>query len=226
MIILWELLQQGGDGLRNSFFQDWKTHSSFLGTHFSYRAQKTMRAALQLQFYVSIGFWGDKHSSNLAQKMSIFLINTDPEEKMQQRGRAGASFPSSEQGEVFTPSHWASLCPVSWLLQLQRSGCTRACRDWGTIPNPKNQHFTSLSQWTLALSDKMHDGFSCVSHHPWCYNRPGGLSLVADESLASSSIPRPTSFQTQSLRVQPYGEGGWDTREDTTLSLQTASPQM
>lgn len=64
-----------------------------------------MRAALQLQFYVSIGFWGDKHSSNLAQKMSIFLINTDPEEKMQQRGRAGASFPSSEQGEVFTPSH-------------------------------------------------------------------------------------------------------------------------
>lgn len=81
MIILWELLQQGGEGPKNSFFQDWKTHSSFLGTHFSYRAQKTMRAALQLQFYVSTGFWGDKHPSNLAQIKSIFLLNAKYEEK-------------------------------------------------------------------------------------------------------------------------------------------------
>lgn len=40
MIILWELLQQGGEGPRYSFFQDRKTHWSFLGSHFSYRAQK------------------------------------------------------------------------------------------------------------------------------------------------------------------------------------------
>lgn len=112
MIILWELLQQGGEGPRNSFFQDRKTHSSFLGIHFSYRAQKTMRAALQVQFCVSTGCWGDKRPSTLAQKKSIFLLNTDHEEKKCNR--------DIELGPVSHPLHrercshhpnWASLCP-------------------------------------------------------------------------------------------------------------------
>lgn len=121
--------------------------------------------------------------------------------------------------------------PMSRLLQLERSGCTRACRDGEPSPDPRINilHLMISEFWPSAftiLSDKMHQGFSCVNHRPWCYNWTGGLSLVADGSLASYSFPGLTTFQTQSLGVQPYGEGGWDTREDTTLSLQTASPQM
>lgn len=125
--------------------------------------------------------------------------------KMQLRNRAGTSFPSSALGEVFTASPGASLCPChscSHNRDLVAPGTVGIGKP-SPVPRTNILHLTASELWPSAfttLFDRMHQGFSCVNHHPWCYKWTGGLSLVADESLAASSFPRPASFQTSEPR--------------------------
>lgn len=68
-------------GTEKLIFSRFKNTLKFPWDSFFLQSSKKITAALQLQFYVSTGFWGSKHPSNLVQTKSIFLLNTDHEEK-------------------------------------------------------------------------------------------------------------------------------------------------